>query len=392
MRFSFSADKPRHRNVWWLVAIAVIIIAVVTGWTLWSLPPTGESAGGESSHASPPVPVRVTTVVPGAVQTEMFAVGTVTPLARVALRAQVDGELVRLHFQEGQHVGVGDLLAEIDDRPYRIRLAAAEGEQQEARAQWENSAADLKRYERLDNQDSVAATRLDAARTKEQHDAAKLRRAEAKVKEARLQLAHTRITAPVTGRIGMRAIDRGNHIRAADQQALATLVQTAPTSVLFTIPATRLRWLQQAWEAEEDATVEVQAWDAEERRLLARGTLTSLDNRLDTRSATLQLRAYFDNADETLFPNQFVNVRLVRARPIQSLVIPAAAVQQGTDGAYVYVVDTDNRAKKRPITLGPDNASRVCVESGLHAGERVVLEGVEQLDHDSEVVIIAPPF
>ncbi|MVW79443.1 efflux RND transporter periplasmic adaptor subunit [Bordetella sp. 02P26C-1] len=390
MLLSFSADKLRHRHLWWLMA--VIAIAIVTAMTLRTFRPLSESAGDDSSSGPPPVPVRVIPVVSGAVQSEMYAVGTVTPLARVDIRAQVDGDLVRLHFQEGQHVSVGDLLAEIDDRPYRIRLNAAEGELQEIQAQWNNAAADLKRYERLDKQDSVAAKRLDAARAKEQQEAARLRRTEAKVKEARLQLAHTRITAPVTGRVGMRGIDRGNHIRAADHRALATLVQTAPTSVLFTIPATRLKWLQQAWEAEEDATVEVQAWDAEERRLLARGTLTSLDNRIDTRSATLQLRAYFDNADETLFPNQFVNIRMVRARPIQSLVIPAAAVQQGPHGAYVFVVGTDNRAQKRSIALGPDNASRVCVESGLQAGENVVLEGIEELDEGREVLIVAPSY
>lgn len=388
MLLSFFAAKRRARQLWWLTALTVIL--VVTVMVLRSCRSSDDGDTEADKGAVTPVPVSVDTVVPGTMRSEMYAVGTVTPLARVAIRGQVDGELTRLHFQEGQHVAAGDLLAEIDDRLYRIRLTAAQGALQAVRAEWENAVADLKRYESLDKLNSVAAQRLEKARATEQQQAARVHQAEATVKEARLQLAHTRITAPVTGRIGMRSVDVGNPIRAADARVIATLVQTAPTSVLFTIPATRLTWLQQAWAADNDAKVEVQAWDADERRLLARGALTSLDNRIDSRSATLQLRAYFDNADETLFPNQFVNIRLVRTRPVQSLTVPVASVQHGADGAYVYVVGQDRRVVKRDIVLGPDSGARVSVESGLQAGESIVVEGADGLTEGSEVLIVSP--
>lgn len=383
---SFFWATLRRRRL--MLVLALFVIAA--GLSAWFFRSSSDSAGDErGGGVRPPVPVRVVAAQMGVLHRDLHAVGTVTPLARVAIRSQVDGELIRVHFQEGHLVESGQLLAEIDERPYRVRLAAAEGQVQYIRAQWENAAADLRRYERLAKQDSIAAQRLDEARAQEQHYAAQFNRAQAQVDEARLKLSHTRIIAPVTGRIGLRGVDAGNYIRAANTQALATLVQTAPTSVLFTIPETRLATLREA-AAGDGAGLQVQAWDADNQRVLAQGVLQVLDNRIDSRSGTLQLRAHFDNEADVLFPNQFVNVRVALTNTGDVLTIPSAAVQQGVDGAYVYVVGDDKRAVRRLLTVGPTSAGRVSVQKGLEPAEKVVLEGIDRLEDGRDVLVVQP--
>lgn len=382
--FFFSATPRRRR-----LALLLALFLIVAGTAAWFLRPPGAPPDDAfASYVREPVPVSLAAAEMGVLQRDLHAVGTVTPLLRIAIRSQVDGELTQVHFQEGQQVARGQLLAEIDERSYRVRLASAEGRAQNIRAQWENAAADLRRYQRLAKQDSIAEQRLDTARAQEQHYAAQLSHAQAQVDEARLQLSHTRIVAPVTGRIGLRGIDAGNYIRADSTQSLATLVQTAPTSVLFTIPETRLSALREALAAADGAGLQVQAWDADNQRVLAQGTLQVLDNRIDSRSGTLQLRAHFDNQTEVLFPNQFVNVRLALTRTSEVLTIPSAAVQQGEDGAYVYVVGDDKRAARRLLTVGAASAGRVSVQAGLQPAERVVLEGIDRLEDGRDVLVV----
>ena len=208
------------------------------------------------------------------------------------------------------------------------------------------------------------------------------------VADARRLLAQTRIQAPHDGRIGFRRVDAGNHVRAADANGLATLVQTRPISALFSISETHLDLLRQAQAQAGDAALQVQAWDADERRLIALGTLQALDNQIHAASGTVKLRALFENADEALFPNQFVNIRLALARQEDVLSIPTAAVQYGADGAFVFVIDDDQRATRRDLTLGRANAGRVEVRSGLAAAERVVVEGVDRLHDGRDVLIV----
>ncbi|MGY6271531.1 efflux RND transporter periplasmic adaptor subunit [Achromobacter denitrificans] len=369
-----------------LVLAAALMLAAIAGLAFWLAEPRKPQAAA-LEYGQIPVAVSVAAAGIGPLRRDLHALGTVTPLAQVTLRSQIDGELLRLHFTEGQAVARGQLLAEIDARPYLAALASAEGELARTQALLDNAQADLLRYRKLARQEAVAGQQLDAAEAQVRAYSAQRLKNEAQVADARRLLGHTRIVAPQDGRIGLRRIDAGNHVRAGDAQGLASLVQTRPTSVIFSISEARLDILRQA--QARAAAPRVQAWDAEDRRLLATGTLEALDNRIQPGSGTVRLRARFDNADESLFPNQFVNIRLAVVQQDDAVTIPAAAVQYGSDGPYVFVIGDDRRAFRRALRLGPANAGRIVVESGLEPAEQVVVEGVDRL-HDGRDVHIVP--
>ncbi|CUI59479.1 efflux RND transporter periplasmic adaptor subunit [Achromobacter xylosoxidans] len=387
MPLPFSAGPANVRRRLALAGlVAVAMLAAWAGWTVWRYALPGPAPAAIPSYAQQPVAVSVAAARSGPLPRDLHALGTITPLARVVLRSQVDGQLQRLHYTEGQAVRRGQLLAEIDPRPYQAALAAAEGELARVEALLGNAEIDLRRYRQLARQEAVAGQQLDTAEAQARSYAAQRQRLAAAVADARRLLALTRIVAPHDGRIGLRRVDAGNHVRAGDADGLATLVQTRPISALFTLAETRLDLLRQAQAG--DGALQVQAWDADERRLLALGTLQALDNQIHAASGTVKLRALFENADEALFPNQFVNIRLALARQEDVLSIPTAAVQYGADGAFVFVIGDDQRATRRELTLGRANAGRVEVRSGLAAAERVVVEGVDRLHDGRDVLIV----
>lgn len=387
MPLPFSAGPGNVRRRLALAGlVAVAMLAAWAGWAVWRYALPGPAPAAIPSYAQQPVAVSVAAARSGPLPRDLHALGTITPLARVVLRSQVDGQLQRLHYTEGQAVRRGQLLAEIDPRPYQAALAAAEGELARVEALLGNAETDLCRYRQLARQEAVAGQQLDTAEAQARSYAAQRQRLAAAVADARRLLALTRIVAPHDGRIGLRRVDAGNHVRAGDADGLATLVQTRPISALFTLAETRLDLLRQAQAG--DGALQVQAWDADERRLLALGTLQALDNQIHAASGTVKLRALFENADEALFPNQFVNIRLALARQEDVLSIPTAAVQYGADGAFVFVIGDDQRATRRELTLGRANAGRVEVRSGLAAAERVVVEGVDRLHDGRDVLIV----
>ncbi|WP_429941702.1 efflux RND transporter periplasmic adaptor subunit [Achromobacter xylosoxidans] len=387
MPLPFSAGPANVRRRLALAGlVAVAMLAAWAGWAVWRYALPGPAPAAVPSYAQQPVAVSVAAARSGPLPRDLHALGTITPLARVVLRSQVDGQLQRLHYTEGQAVRRGQLLAEIDPRPYQAALAAAEGELARVEALLGNAEIDLRRYRQLARQEAVAGQQLDTAEAQARSYAAQRQRLAAAVADARRLLALTRIVAPHDGRIGLRRVDAGNHVRAGDADGLATLVQTRPISALFTLAETRLDLLRQAQAG--DGALQVQAWDADERRLLALGTLQALDNQIHAASGTVKLRALFENADEALFPNQFVNIRLALARQEDVLSIPTAAVQYGADGAFVFVIGDDQRATRRELTLGRANAGRVEVRSGLAAAERVVVEGVDRLHDGRDVLIV----
>ncbi|CUI28046.1 Acriflavine resistance protein A precursor [Achromobacter xylosoxidans] len=387
MPLPFSAGPANVRRRLALAGlVAVAMLAAWAGWAVWRYALPGPAPAAIPSYAQQPVAVSVAAARSGPLPRDLHALGTITPLARVVLRSQVDGQLQRLHYTEGQAVRRGQLLAEIDPRPYQAALAAAEGELAHVEALLGNAEIDLRRYRQLARQEAVASQQLDTAEAQARSYAAQRQRLAAAVADARRLLALTRIVAPHDGRIGLRRVDAGNHVRAGDADGLATLVQTRPISALFTLAETRLDLLRQAQAG--DGALQVQAWDADERRLLALGTLQALDNQIHAASGTVKLRALFENADEALFPNQFVNIRLALARQEDVLSIPTAAVQYGADGAFVFVIGDDQRATRRELTLGRANAGRVEVRSGLVAAERVVVEGVDRLHDGRDVLIV----
>ncbi|MFY1930111.1 efflux RND transporter periplasmic adaptor subunit [Achromobacter xylosoxidans] len=387
MPLPFSAGPANVRRRLALAGlVAVAMLAAWAGWAVWRYALPGPAPAAIPSYAQQPVAVSVAAARSGPLPRDLHALGTITPLARVVLRSQVDGQLQRLHYTEGQAVRRGQLLAEIDPRPYQAALAAAEGELARVEALLGNAEIDLRRYRQLARQEAVAGQQLDTAEAQARSYAAQRQRLAAAVADARRLLALTRIVAPHDGRIGLRRVDAGNHVSADDADGLATLVQTRPISALFTLAETRLDLLRQAQAG--DGALQVQAWDADERRLLALGTLQALDNQIHAASGTVKLRALFENADEALFPNQFVNIRLALARQEDVLSIPTAAVQYGADGAFVFVIGDDQRATRRELTLGRANAGRVEVRSGLAAAERVVVEGVDRLHDGRDVLIV----
>lgn len=368
-----------------LSTLLLLAIALVLVWLASARQPAAPRPG----FGKEAVPVSVAPATSGPLRLDLHALGTITPLARVVLRAQVDGELQALHFTEGQEVRPGQLLAQIDPRPYHAALAVAEGELARSQALQANADMDLRRYRALARNDAVAGQKLDAAEAQARMTAALVARDQARVDEARRQLALTRITAPQGGRIGLRRIDAGNHVRASDADGLTTLVQTRPISAVFSIPETRLDALRRAQAG--GAALRVQAWDADERRIVAEGTLQALDNRIQAATGTVKLRAHFDNADEALFPNQFVNIRLAVVQREDVVSIPSAAVQHGAEGAFVFVIGQDLRATRRVLALGAANAGRTEVASGLAPAERVVVEGIDRLHDGSEVLIVEQP-
>lgn len=381
----FAGLAPMRRR---LTLAALLAVTLVAAWALWRHALQGPAPAAIPSYAQQPVAVSVAAARSGPLPRDLHALGTITPLAQVVLRSQVDGQLQRLHYTEGQAVQRGQLLAEIDPRPYQAALAAAEGELARVEALLGNAEIDLRRYRQLARQEAVAGQQLDTAEAQVRSYAAQRQRLAAGVADARRLLAQTRILAPHDGRVGFRRVDAGNHVRAADTNGLATLVQTRPISALFSISETHLDLLRQAQAQAGDAALQVQAWDADERRLIALGTLQALDNQIHAASGTVKLRALFENADEALFPNQFVNIRLALARREDVLSIPTAAVQYGAEGAFVFVIGDDQRAIRRELALGRANAGRVEVRSGLAAAERVVVEGVDRLHDGRDVQIV----
>ncbi|WAI81683.1 MULTISPECIES: efflux RND transporter periplasmic adaptor subunit [Achromobacter] len=382
----FAGPAPSRKRL--ILTAAALLLAVLVGIGYWLAGDKGPSTPPPPQYGQLPVAVAVATARVGPLQRDLHALGTITPLSQVVLRSQVDGELMRVHYTEGQAVVRGQLLAEIDARPYQTALASAEGELARTQALLDNAQADLQRYRKLARQESVAGQQLDTAEAQVRAYTAQRELNRARVADAKRLLGLTRIVAPQDGRIGLRRVDAGNHVRADDANGLTTLVQTTPISALFSISETRLDVLRQA--QAKTAVLRVQAWDADDRRILAEGTLEALDNRIQTGSGTVRLRARFDNADESLFPNQFVNIRLAVVQQDNVVTIPSAAVQYGSEGAFVFVIGDDARATRRVLQLGPANAGQIVVEAGLAPAERVVVEGVDRLHDGRNVQIVEP--
>ena len=384
---SASSAPPSSRR--WLIYGSVALVLALGVWYAASRGPSG-SAGNRNrwnvraGNQAVPVRAEVARLEPFAVY--LKSIGTVTPLNTVTVRSRVDGQLQRIAFAEGQRVERGDLLAEIDPATYRIRLAQTEGQQQQNAAQVQTARSDLQRFEQLFAQNLITRQELELQQALVASREGALAATQAQVETARLELSYTRIAAPISGRLGLRQVDPGNLIRAGDSNGLVVITQTAPISVLFTVPEADLQQVLDGLRA-GDALV-VEAWDRNERDLLATGSLRTVDNQINVATGTLRLRAEFANADDRLFPNQFVNMRLRVLTLPSAIVIPSAAVQFGSRGTYVYVVNERSEAKVRDVVLGPANAMLQTITSGIQAGERVVLEGIDRLRDGRLVTLI----
>lgn len=332
------------------------------------------------------VPVKTVAAKRDALAVYLKAIGTVTPLNTVTVRSRVDGQLIRVAFTEGQKVRKGDLLAVIDPDPYKIKLAQAEGNQKQNLAQLQNAERDLDRLKQLFEKTLVTAQELDAAQARVAERRGALAANEAQVEDARLQLAYTSIEAPIDGRLGLRQVDPGNLIRPGDSSGLVVITQTQPISVVFTIPEVDLQKVLEPLRSGKELAVE--AWDRNEQHLIETGVLRTVDNQINIATGTVRLKAEFSNADEILFPNQFVNVRLRVNTVENAIVIPADAVQFGSRGTYVYVVDAKSRSIIHDVVLGPSDGTWQAVTQGVTVGDQVVLEGLDRLREGRPVKIV----
>ncbi|MGW9067096.1 MdtA/MuxA family multidrug efflux RND transporter periplasmic adaptor subunit [Achromobacter animicus] len=349
----------------------------------------GGRAGGRppmAAMANLPVPVRIATAAQQDIDIFLRSLGTVTAYNTVTVRSRVSGELVDVAFQEGQQVKAGDLLAQVDPRAFQVALDQARGTQMQNLAQLENARRDLQRYQALFKQDSIARQQVDTQAALVRQYEGTVKSDQANVDNAKLQLDYARITAPISGRLGLRQVDRGNLVSSADTNGLVVITQTQPISVVFTLPETQLPEVRAELAAGKTLTVD--AYDRADTRRIATGTLETLDNQIDVTTGTLKLKARFDNADDALFPNQFVNVRLHVLTRKDVTAIPTAAVQQGSAGAFVFLVQDDNTIAVRQVKLGAINSGMVAVNEGLKPGDRVVTEGTDRLRAGAKVEIL----
>ncbi|WP_300810588.1 MdtA/MuxA family multidrug efflux RND transporter periplasmic adaptor subunit [uncultured Desulfovibrio sp.] len=347
--------------------------------------------GGRGPMPAPTVPVRVATVRQQSMPHFLNGLGTVTPSADVLVTSRVDGQLMRLHFTEGQHVSAGDLLAEIDPRPFEAALAEARGTLARDKAQLVNARRDLDRYAKLAAGDYIARQQYESQRATVRQYEGTVAADEAAVQSAALQLEYSRIVAPVSGRLGLRNVDEGNMIKASDTEGLVRITEITPCYVVFTLPENRVPLVGTALRRTREGAARplVQAWDREQKNLLAFGELLSMDNRIDQATGTVRLKAQFANEKLSLYPNQFVNARVLVAELPDALTIPTAAVQLGSRGSYVYVIDKENIAHVRTITPGIATNSLTVVDKGLQAGETVVVDGLDRLRDGLRVKIAA---
>jgi len=349
----------------------------------------GGRAGGRppmAAMANLPVPVRIATAAQQDIDIFLRSLGTVTAYNTVTVRSRVSGELVDVAFQEGQQVKAGDLLAQVDPRAFQVALDQARGTQMQNLAQLENARRDLQRYQALFKQDSIARQQVDTQAALVRQYEGTVKSDQANVDNAKLQLDYARITAPISGRLGLRQVDRGNLVSSADTNGLVVITQTQPISVVFTLPETQLPEVRAELAAGKTLTVD--AYDRADTRRIATGTLETLDNQIDVTTGTLKLKARFDNADDALFPNQFVNVRLHVLTRKDVTAVPTAAIQQGSAGAFVFLVQPDNTVLVRQVKLGAINSGMVAVNEGLKPGDRVVTEGTDRLRAGAKVEIL----
>lgn len=449
-----GAPSSRRRTLKIALFLTLLGLAGGGGWYYWHASPPAETPSGPGGPGGRPNPVVVEAATTEDFPVRLSAIGTVVPRTVVTVRSRVDGTLNKLNFAEGQNVRAGELLAEIDPRPYEVALTQVQGQMSKDEALLANARADLVRYEGLARLDAIPAQQLDTQRALVRQYEAAVRVDQGAVDNARLQLSYTRITAPSDGRAGLRQVDPGNLVRSSDANGIVVITQVQPVTVVFPIPEADLAKLlsrlgmqskreggrgagrsggekpgdaapargEHRRSAEGDGAVRrqraegdganaggahsagdkrergskqggsglaVEAWDRDGKVLLATGELLTVDNQLDVTTGTVKVKAIFQNKDGALFPNQFVNVRLVVNELKDAVVIPSAAVQRGAKGAFVWLLKADRTVSMRPVEVGAADGDRIPVLNGLEAGEQVAVDGFDRLRQGAKVEVVS---
>lgn len=378
-----AAPSTKRSKRWlWLLAV-VLLLGVAYLIARWQ---THSSAASKRESGAPPgVPVSIASARKGEMPVYLNGLGTVTPTNTVTVRSRIDGQLLKVNFQEGQFVKQGDLLAEIDPRPFQLQLDQAEGQLARDQAQLGNAKVDLQRYKTLSADGVVTQQQYDTQSASVRQFEGVITADQAQIDNAKLQISYCRITAPLSGRIGLRLVDVGNMIHATDPNGLVVITQVQPIAVLFTIPEDNLSEVLKRVRAGEHLSVE--AYDRSGQNKITDGRVLTVDNLIDQNTGTTRLKAIFDNKDNTLYPNQFVNIRLLVEIKKNKIIIPAVAIQRGPQGMFVYVVSKDQTVDVRPVQVGTIEGVNSSIEQGLSEGEQVVTDGVDKLRSGSKVQV-----
>ncbi len=372
--------------------------AFLRGWRLWAILGGAfllvlffyfRSGKKPAANAVRAVPVAVAQARKGDMAVRLTGLGTVTALNSVTLKSRVDGQLVHVDFTEGQMVKAGALLAEIDPRPFKVQLMQAEGQFAKDQAAYLNAKADLNRFQSLVKQGIISSQQLDTQVSSVAQFEAALKADQATVESAKLNLVYSRITAPISGRVGLRLVDVGNMVHASDANGLVTIAPIQPINVVFAVPADNIQ--QVLTQNAKTTRLKVEAWDRDLKSRLGSGTLAAIDNQVDPTTGTVRLKALFANEDKALFPNQFVNAQLLVDTLRGVVIIPTAAIQRGPQGSFVYLVKADGTVDLRNIEVRGTDGDDSAVSKGLAGGETVVTDGLEKLRPGSKVALPKPP-
>ena len=392
--------KGSHK-IRWRVALAVLVV-VAGAAGIWHFSsnsdtsgspgakPVGAPSAGGGRHGGrfggALAPVQAATATSEAVPRYLSGLGTITAANTVTVRSRVDGQLRAIHFQEGQQVKAGDLLAESDPSQFKVALAQAQGQLAKDKATLANARRDLARYQQLVKTNLVSRQELDTQQSLVSETEGTIKADQAAVASAQLQLDWSRITAPIDGRVGLKQVDIGNQISSGDTTGIVVLTQTHPIDLVFTLPESDIATVVQAQKAGKPLVVE--AWDRTNSKKLSEGTLLSLDNQIDATTGTIKVKARFNNQDDALFPNQFVNARMLVDTEQNAVVIPTAALQMGNEGHFVWVLNSENKVSKHLVTPGIQDSQKVVIRAGISAGDRVVTDGIDRLTEGAKVEVV----
>ena len=381
-----APGRGRRRWVW----LGAVVLLAGVGYGLHATSATRQPASAEPAArpVGQAVPVSVATAREGDLPLYLTGLGSVTAFNTVSVKSRVDGQLITVAFQEGQFVHEGDLLAVIDPRPFEVQLTQAEGQMARDAALLKDAHINLARYRELLARQLIAKQQVDDQATLVGQYAGAVRMDQGLIDNARLQLTYSHITAPISGRVGLRLMDAGNMVHATDANGLLVITQVQPVAVLFTLPEDNLPPILKKLQDGEHLPVE--AYDRAGQNKIATGTLLTVDNQIDQSTGTTRLKAIFPNDDNVLFPNQFVNARLLLDVRKGAVIVPLAGIQRGPQGTFVYLVKPDHTVDVRQVTLGPTSATDAAIEAGLSAGDVIVIEGVDKLRAGSTVQERAP--
>jgi membrane fusion protein, multidrug efflux system len=389
---SASATAP-SKSRWWLWVLAIGVIAL-GGWYYYSsknssqaADPAATAAAGKGKGSSGAgglvVPVVVATAQRGDLPVYFNGLGTVTAFNTVTVRSRVDGQLASVAFKEGQFVHEGDLLAQIDPRPFQVQLEQAQGQLAKDQAQRKDAEVNLERFKLLFKEGVIPQQQLDTqAALVGQFDGA-ITSDQSQIDNAKLQLTYSRITAPISGRIGLRLVDVGNIVHATDANGLLVITQLQPISVIFSLPQDQLPEVNA--KLRSGVQLVVDAYDRDDTAKIASGKLVTIDNQIDPTTGTYKLKSIFANTDNALFPNQFVNTHLLVDIKHNLVIVPAAAIQRGPQGTYVYAAGPDNTAKIKVVTIAQTTGDNVGLSAGLNSGDAVVIDGQDKLQDGTKI-------